>query len=391
MHRVKKLDLYGITSQLPQGYLGFQWGFTSLTADKRYNSQRQLGEIFPPLEFELNGQKQLSADLGLTGEGGSHNFLLSYGVTDHLNVYIQAPFNYMSVNISPKIATLDDEGNRVGETMAQFFGIQDRKNYNGSNLLYDTFPALGRPTPGSQFEGSWLIGDVNTGFSWNYFRSRLYSAGLVGRLFLPTGHIPDPNQNLFFGTGPEIQIGNGGWGVGFSQLYDLRVFQRGNFQITASTEFNASYFFKQLRPYPTNFVTPSAVAQQLDANAFPDLSNLEGDFEYTPGWGLLAYGQLDVAYGPIGIGVAYGTQYAQKPALSGDPQFLTMVEGLELVADSSAQIVRVGSRLSLLPLSIPAQISGSWEKIVGGHNVLVYRDNYSIQLSLILPAFLVFQ
>ena len=388
MERIKKLDIYGMTAQLPKGYLAVKWGWTMLRADQRYNAQGELGPVFPPIEFDLDGEKQLSADLGLNGEGGSHNFMVSYGITDHFNYYLQVPLTYMHVRFNPKVNDIDEEGNKVGRSMASLFGIRDRQRYNASNLLYDTFNSLGRPTPGSEFKGSWLLGDVNTGFSWNYLRTYRYSAGLVARVFLPTAHIPPAERNLFFGTGPEIQIGNGGWGTGFSQLYDLRIFKIKDFQLTASTELNVAYFFTQKRDYPTNFVEPDSLATQLDPASFPDLSHLEGTFDYTPGWGFALSGQLDLTYGPLGLGVGYGTRFAQKPEINGDQAFMGMVDSLELLAETSAQILRVGSSLSLLPIYIPAQISFSWDKVVGGRNVIVYTDNYTIQLNLILPVFM---
>jgi hypothetical protein len=388
MRHITGLNLYGSTAQLPQGYLGFKYAWSQIKADQRYNGSGKLGEIFPPLEFELTGQTQLSADLGLTGGGGSHEFLVSYGITDNLNWYITTPLYYMNVSINPSLNSVDDEGNKVGETAAGLLGIQDRKAYNGGDLLYDTFPALGRPTPGARFQGSWLLGDINTGFSWNYQRGTHFASALVTRLYLPTAHIPPSNQNLFFGTGPEIQVGVGSWGLGLSQLHDLRLVKSGDFSLIASSEVGMTYFFEQRRDYPTNFTTPTAFATALDPIAFADLSDLDGEFGYTPGWALAGAISVSASYHAFSLVAGIATQFSQKPILSGDPAFLGMVDSLELVAEVSSQSAKVGALVSLLPLSIPASISLDWQRVVGGRNVIVYQDFYTARINFFLPLFM---
>ena len=385
---IERLDLYGSTAQLPQGYLGFKYAWSQLKADQRYNGKGELGEIFPPLEFALSGETQLSADLGLTGGGGSHEFMVSYGITDNLNWYIAAPLYYMNVSINPALNDVDDEGNKVGATAAGLLGVQDRKAYDGGDLLYDTFPALGRPTPAARFQGDWLLGDINTGFSWNYQRGKHFSSALVTRLYLPSAHIPPSNQNLFFGTGPEIQVGVGSWGLGLSQLHDLRIVKSKDFTLVASSEVAMTYYFEQMREYPTNFTTPTAFATALDPIAFADLSELEGEFGYTPGWGLSGGVSLNASYKALSINAGMMTQFAQKPMLTGDPAFLGMVDSLELVAEVSAQTAQVGALVSLLPLSIPATVSLDWQRVIGGRNVIVYRDFYTARVNFFLPLFL---
>lgn len=392
LERIGELDPYGVTGQLPPGYLSLKWDWGTITASKRYDNQRNLGPVMEPIEFEQDGRKIISVDMGLEGYGGGHTFQVSYGLTGMLDWYIEVPFTYMHVKFDPVMNPVDEEGNRIDPVFAKMLGVTDPKEYNSCDFNYGTLPMLNRPPVATRYDASWLLGDINTGFSWNIYRTPRFSVGLTPRVFLPTGHLPDPNRNLLYGTGPELETGTGGWAVGATQGYDLRVFKHSWwFDVIASTEFTTAYAFEQDREYPTNFPhMKNEVGTDLDAAAFPDLSHLEGTFEYTPGWSVEWTSQLQVSFASLGLGAGYGVSYAQEPELRGDPAFISMARGLELLGAQSLEMVQLGASLSLLPI-LPAQLSFQWKKVVDGYNAIVFDDFFQITVKGFLPVFLLWE
>lgn len=396
--RIMAMDLYGVTSQLPTGYMSFKWDWGTIRARNRYNDQRRLGPVMEPIAFtDNNGNEIVNIDVGLNGYGGGHTFQFSYGITDPLDWYIEVPFTYMNVSFDPKVQDIknadgtpykdaDGDTYKVHPSYAPMLGIDDPKGYDACDFMYETLPGLGRPPLANEFKGKWLLGDINTGFSWNIYRTPRFSVALTPRVFLPTGHSPDPETNLLWGTGPEIETSVGGWAVGFTQGYDLRIFKYKWFvDVIASTEFAASYAFPQQRDYPTNFPVPNPGAQNLDPVAFPDLSHLSGTFTYTPGFSADVITQIQLNLFGVGLGAAYGVQYMQEPELIGDRAFIQMARGLELLGQQTMEAVQLAASISLLPLYIPLDIAFQWRKVLDGYNAIVMDDYYQITLKGYFP------
>ncbi len=403
--KIAGMDLYGVTSQLPKGYLSFKWDWGTIRAKNRYNNKRKLGPVMEPIAFTDEGNELINIDLGLNGHGGGHTFQLSYGLTDPLDWYIEIPFTYMNVSFDPKLSNIktadgeeykdgDGEGGyKVHPSLAPLLGIKDGRDFTACQFLYETMPMLGRPTPAADYQGKWLLGDINTGFSWNIYRTELFSVALTPRVFLPTGHKPHPNNNLLWGTGPEIETGIGGWAAGFTQGYDMRLFRHTfhvgklpiPLDIIASTEFGASYGFPQQREYPDNFPVPNPLAAELDPTAFPDLSELDGTFTYTPGWSVDWISQVQVQFAIFGFGVAYGIQHSQEPELIGDDTFLMMAKGLELLGQQTLEAVQFAGSISLLPFYIPLDIAFQYRKVVDGYNAIVFDNYYQLTVKGYIP------
>ncbi|NOZ00474.1 MAG: hypothetical protein GXP54_01115 [Deltaproteobacteria bacterium] len=389
--KIGDMDLYGVTSQLPQGYLGFKWDWGFLKASRRFDQNRHTTNGFPPIEFkDGNGNKQLSLDLGLSGRGGGHTIQVSIGLIDELDWYIEIPITYMDVRLDPVANEIDDEGNRVNPTLGTALGISDTKSFNGQDFVRHVLPKLGRAPVGLRYKGEWVLGDINTGFSWNYYRSHRMSAALTPRVFFPTGRIADPNNSLLYGTGPEIDVSVGGWGVGATQGYDIRIYEFPPWiSLIASSELSVAYYFPHKRNYPTNFTKPDPAVAALDPSGdmFPDLSNLSGSFTYWPGlsvnWSVLLNAQLSI----IGIGVGYGIMYSQEPELKADPAFVRMVKGLELLGQQTTHLIQVGATLNLLALYIPLEIGFTWKKMVDGSNAIIFDDFFQITFKGYLPLF----
>lgn len=383
--RIIASEPYGSTFQLPKGYLKIKYGWASLHGDSRYDGAGKLGPLIPRLEFNSAEQSELSIDLGVSGTGGSHTFQIGYGIEDNLGWFAEIPYSYMNLRMDPVVNEVDAEGNHIGPTAAQFLGVNDRKSYGPANFLYETLPLLGRPPLASGVRGSWLLGDVNTGLAWNYYRTPRMAAGLTGRVFLPTAHIPPAERNIMYATGPEVEVGVGGWGVAAAQGYDLRAYRNSWMEVVASSELAAGYRFPQERAYPTNFIKPDPVAAGLSPQMFPDLSNLEGTFKLSPGWGASWNARVDVGLALFGISAGYGVRFNQKPQLEGDAAFLGMVDALGLLGESEVHTVQVGAGISLIPLAIPARLTVDWQRVIGGRNVILYENHITVGVDGFIP------
>lgn len=394
--RISEMDLYGVTSQLPKGYLAIKWDYTTLKANSRYNDKRELGPVMPPIEFTHGERKLISIDLGLSGRGGGHTFQVSYGITDPLDWYIEIPFQFMDIAFEPETREIDPNTHeKIDPTLASMFGVTDPKAYSGKDFLCSTLPKLGRPTPGLRFKGQMLLGDINTGLSWNFFRNSRMSAAITGRVFFPTGRIADPDNSLLYGTGPELDVGRGGWAVGATQGYDVRLYKyRHWIDIILSSEFTVTYGFPQNRKYPSGFLTPDPRVSALDPSGmlFPDLSRLgkkggPSTFTYRPGWSLDYQGSLHFQIALLGIGIGYAVQYSQEPEIKAEKDFINMIQGLELLGASMIEGIQVGGTLSLLPLYVPAEVSFQWKKVVNGYNAIVFDNYYQVTIKTYIPIF----
>jgi hypothetical protein len=96
--------------------------------------------------------------------------------------------------------------------------------------------------------------------------------------------------------------------------------------------------------------------------------------------------QLQFQLASLGIGAAYGISYSQTPWLDGDREFLSMAKSLELIGQSSQQILQLGATLSLLPF-VPASIGFSWQKAVKGNNAIVFDDYFQITVQAFAPLY----
>ncbi len=390
--KIGGMDLYGVTSQLPQGYAYIKWDWGIIEAGSRYDNRRKKGPVMKPIQFTQDSdgdgidEKLISIDMGLQGKGGGHTFQFSYGIIDALDWYIEVPFTYMNLKFRPKTQIIDDDGNRVAPSLAAVLGIDDPKTFNAYDFNKDLLPILGRPSLDTTYTGKWLLGDINTGFSWNIFRNRRFSIALTPRVYLPTGHQPSPNSNLLWGTGPEMEAGIGGWAAGFTQGYDLRIYKYSYWvDIILSAEVAMSYAFPQEREYPTNFPVPNPMAVALDPTAFPDLSHLDGSFTYTPGFSVSALMKLGVQVAIFGLAAGIGVQHSQEPELNADYAFVQMAKSLELLGTMQQELFQLGASMNLLPFYIPMELGFTWTKDISGYNAIVFDNFFQFTLKTYFP------
>jgi hypothetical protein len=420
--KVGRMDLYGVTAQLPKGYFKFKWDWASLNASQRFDSnhnrvsalrirptvQQEYGKPDPVTKKRPSKEVPLmDLDFGLWGEGGGHTIQMSYGLLGNLDWYIEIPFQYMEVNFNPRLNTIEEldadgnyvnNGNQLHPQIASLMGYA-RSGVDTWQFLRALLPKLARPLPAMRYKGEWLLGDINTGFSWNWFRNHRMSAALTPRVYFPTGRVADANQALFYGTGPQLDTGTGGWAIGFTQGYDVRIYNYSYWiDIIASTEFTTAYGFKQERNYPSNMGFPKewteqqksqarALLAQLDPGGtqFPDLSDVRGQFSYTPGWSLSWTAQLQFQVAVLGLGVGYGVSHQQEPEIQGDWRFVQMSKSLQLLGQNTYHAIQLSASLTLLPLYIPAEIGFSWKKMVDGYQAIIFDDYWQVVGNFFVP------
>lgn len=384
------MDLYGTSAQLPRGFASVKWDHTRLKANRRYNDKHQITPLLAPIALPGN----VKLDLGLGGEGGGHVFQASYGITDKFNWYFELPYQYMHLAIRPKL--LDgDTGKPV--TNPNDPTDTDFARREGIKALYKFLPLLGRPVPNMKYDAEWVMSDINTGFSWNPWRTKHLSTHLTCRVFFPTGRVADPNSSLTLGTGPELDTGIGGWAAGFTNGWDLRIYKYSYWiDIQASSEFSMAYGFKQKRKYPTNFETVpnQAILRAFNDPAvflqFPDLRHLKGlkgGYDYTPGFSMSWMGQLEVQVAILGLGFGYGVSHSQEPEMDGDYYFIQMAKGLQLTGQQTIQAIQLGASISLLPFYIPVDFSFNWRKVVDGYNAIIFDDYWNLIVKTYIPIF----
>ncbi len=391
VEHIGTLDPFGVTGQIPRGFMYVKADLTSFKIGGRYDTKRKIIPPFPPVEFtDGDGNKLLSVDMDLQGQGGMRIFQAAYGITDKLNFYFEVPTVFMDIEFNPVVHPVDDQGNYVSPQYAGLLGVKDPKTYNAGDFLYGTLNTLGRPAPAMKYHGDWLMGDINTGFSWNLYRSNCdsfpcISMALTPRVFLPTGKIPSANSSLTYATGPAVEAGIGGWAASSTQGLDIRLFKYSYWiDILLSSEFTATYGFEQTRKYPTNFVATS-MGPTLDYRKFPDLSDLKGDFRFTPGWQLNWNAQLQIISTILTLGAAYGVKFNQDPEIKGDYEFITMVRSFELVGQGMVEALQLSALISLMPLYIPADIAFQYTKMLDGYNTIKYDDYYNIMVKFYIP------
>jgi len=362
---IEMLDPYGVTGQMPRGWAYVKWDWTMIKAKDRYDAHRHLqGAVLPP--FDLGGTIY---DLGVGGSGGGHTFQVSYGLTGMLDWYIEIPFTYMDVGFGYNPKT--EEGWE-----------------NAKGFLSDYYAARGSPAM-QGFKGSWMMGDINTGVSWNIYRNQWYSVGLTPRVYFPTGHIPDPNRSFTYASGPELEIGIGGWAFGFTQGYDVRLKPRTFLpwmDIIASSEFGFSYALPQRREYPDNYLTQASILLPAFGGVMPetpaDWDQGKTDFGYRPGIGLSWTGQLNFNIGPVGFGGAYGIKHtAMAEIYDAHPAFEAMAKALELTGTQTLHAVQLACSVNVGLLMVGFQ----WQKAVDGFNAIVFDDYYQLTIKGFFP------
>jgi hypothetical protein len=430
LERIIKKDIWGVTGQLPKGYFTIKYQFNTRDAvgrfDKDGNKVGRYDEnghfhtsIIPPIAFGdatlgkpcLDNKHftdcLLAFDAGARGSGGSHEIQMSYGITGRLDAYLNIPMQYHHVSFSPRVLALD---NYFATAAGIDYPISDRTTNDFMNFVQK----LGRPKPGYNANHTLVMADVNTGFSWNFYRSKWISTAVTYKLYLPTAYLANPNNNLTFFTGPDVDAGNRAFAMGAGLGHDFRLprFIHKNIDMVLSFEWNFSYAFETKRNYPDvcsavfdpanpdgcrGFRPPDPAASALfdpQHTSFPDLSQMKAKsktYSYTPGLAQDMAVTYSLNLWGIGLAVGVGQTWAQKPEMDGDYNFLAMVNNLQMIAHSRGTAVKCALQIPLFFLNIPATMMFQYQYDITGANFIYFRNNFYVTVQGFIPDAVLFK
>jgi len=400
LEQVIEMDIWGIsTPQLPKGIVKAKLRSEHQKATQKYDDGDKV-PIAPSLGFTIGDTELFFVDLqGQTGggKGWGHTIQVSYGITDPLDWYIEFPFQRAEVRF--------DVDYRPGRLMTEDPGLWDilhsvvnvvQTASGGPPIDLATeegfwrfVEALGRPRLKTHYmSDGWDLGDIHTGFSWNYIKWKHFAAATTNRVYLPTGFQPDADNNIELFTGAGFPSGTRTWGLSTTQGFDFRLPDPLEWVIF-NLEFTYEYRFRTRRPAPTfpkrkpiwDMVYNQLIAGEPDIAAlFPDLSDM-GDY-YWITYGHSFDGEVGIVLNPfkiLPIGVKYAGGWSQKPKIdSSSEDFINYVESVEIVGEQAQQVVAFGTGISLIPFYIPLNISFEYRIPIWGHGSFVIEENYAI-------------
>lgn len=389
--------LWGNTTALPAGIFKFRYEYTHAMGHTYFDGDGNEVPLLPPLTFNdvLNPGDTLLVDPRLKGEGGEHNFQFGYGITDIWDVFVEMPFTQAKTEMDLRFAY-----------NGQVLGPNDIVRRAFSNSII----ANGRPLPNSEWETPVSLGDMRVGTSVNYWRTEYFSAAITPSMFLPTGHQADPNNDITFLLGPEIDRGVGAFATNITSVFDLRPAE----WLIFSFEVQATYQFGYDRDAPKwlpitdcrrlpdgdprraqRCTTASPAydrAYDLEQGAtFPDLENLGDTYhvESLLSTGFVGAITLELTPLPIQFGYQFDRTEAPKIRAEGPEEtalaFEQMVKSLQLLEASEVHSVAIGTSIPLFPLYIPISLQPKAKWMVAGKNVMRLRQQYSIAAELYLP------
>ncbi len=409
LQRVIELDIWGIsTPQLPKGIWKIKYSAEHQKATKKYDDFGNKVPIAPTLEFPGFNEEETLFTMDLQGksgggEGFGHTIQISYGMTDRLNWYIEFPFQAAEIRFDTKYTPGNvqswDGYNRIlfGKfnvpPSSPFYNplyplIKDLDLRNEEDF-WKWVELMGRPRLKTRYKSNgWDLGDIHFGLSWNYYKGEYFAAATTGRLYVPTGYQPDANNNIELFTGAGFPAGTRSFGLSTTQGFDFRLpdpFKWAVFNI----EFTYEYRFKTRRHAPT-FPQRTEYYQGLHkllsalepdiAAVFPDLSDM-GEYYYIT-YGSSFDGEVGVTLNPLQIlpiGIKYAGGWTQKPTIqSKSKDFISYVEGVEIVGEQVKHMLAFGTGISLIPFYIPLNFIFEYRIPIGGKGAFVVDENYKV-------------
>ena len=367
------LGLEDLTT-MPQGYLALVFGWGTMRPYARFDEDRKLTDLLPVLSFEdpfHYGGKFFDFSFNLSGNANGFMFALMYGVTDRITVGASTMFMDTEIHIKPIFQP----------------GTSDRLGIASLDDFYDMLEQLGHPAPVHTYKSDpvdW--GDTTLDVMWNYWRASWISTTLVGHVYLPTAHQADPNKNMIFAMGPDIDTGYGAWGAGLGLPVGFKLPKPANivgFGISAE----GAYFLPAKRKSPTFLPINQDVrdyleAQGVDVDLFQDLTDIDEYYTFQPGPWVAVSGSMNV--GPLSLTYRHGWGFEAKYD-SNSEGFNQLIDYIGLVGNGddgklSAQLI-----VPLTPLYIPAVALLKMDYQTDGRNTLIWRDAYQVGIGFLVP------
>lgn len=366
--------LWGASSTIPEGYGIVFFGWQHRRAWKRFDKDRKIDDVVPvitaPDPFEKKG-KFFTFDFGVSGRLQGYGAGFQYGVTDTLTVGINTFWAVIHIDIDPIFTPGSSDQ----------IGVVTREDF------YKVLVEMGRPIPVTEYDSSPAdLGDTTIDVKWNPWRGKYVSTGVTGGIITPTAHRADPNQAIIFGLGPDLDVGATTWGGKLGGIFDVRLPDPVKW-VTFSFSAEGAAFLETIRETPefpkqNQDVKDYLASQGVDVNIFPDLSDIESTYGYTPGPWFAA--QAGIGMGPLSIAYRHG--FAGAANYRTDSEGLkTLIDEIGLVGYGDDGKIIVNMIAPLTPLFIPGLLNFNFEYATDGRNALIFRDVYTVGIGLGFP------
>lgn len=371
---LEELDLWGGSTTVPQGFLVGMFGYGTMRAAQRFNNKRELENIIPvfdvPDPFNIGGDF-FSLDFNVNGTTRGYFVALSYGVTDNIMVGAGMVMAQVEIKMDPIFTPGTCE--RVGVATREEF--------------YRLLEQLGRPRPKHVYKTDTVdLGDLDLFMTWNYFRNDWFSTATTQHLYVPTAHTAEPDRAIIFALGPDLDTGNAAWGVGLGEVFDFRPPAPANV-VTFTFTVDGAVYFQSKRESP-KFLKPNRdvwdymKSQGVELDFFPDLSDIDGHYYYTPPpWVALSGG---IGAGPLSIAYRHGWGFEGRYQTN-SPGFQQVIDEIGLVGTGDDGRIITALSIPLTPLFIPGVAQIRFEYFTDGRNAMVFRDVYQMGVGLFVP------
>ncbi len=296
---------------------------------------------------------------------------LMYGISDTVNLGLSTYWAVLHIRIDPVFSP----------------GTSDQIGVVTLDDFYSILEMLGRTRPVTKYDSDPVdFGDTVIDLKWNNYRKKYVSTAVHASLVTPTAHQADPQKNMIFGLGPDIDTGAGTWGGILGGVIDFRLPEPAKF-LTFTFGVDGAYYLPDKRPAPqfpdlVQDVKDYLSSQGIDVNIFPDLSDTGDYYYYTPGPWVAFSGGISLLIGSI----TYRHGFAGSANYDSDSEgFKDLVDSIGLVGYGDDGKIVVNSNIPLTPLYIPGLINFQFEYVTDGRNAMVFRDIYQIGMGIGIP------
>ncbi|MCB1152092.1 hypothetical protein KDL45_00475, partial [bacterium] len=314
------LDLWGSSATIPEGFGVVFMGWQTRRAWKRFDEHRKIVDIVPVIDapdpFEQKG-KFFELVLNIDGRVSGYGAGFQYGLTDRITLGIDTYWAIIHLKLKPEFRPGSSE--QVG-----IVTLDD---------IYTVLELVGRPELVTEYDSDPVdFGDTTISAKWNYFRAEHVSTAMTLGLVTPTAHEADPNENIIFGLGPDLDTGVGTWGIKGVHNFDIRPPDPVK-AVTFSLGLEGAIFLEDRRETPTfgelnTDVRDYLQSQGVDVDIFPDLSDIGNYYYYTPPPYFAA--SFGIGAGPLSIAYRHG--------FGGAANYRTNSEGLKTLIEETGLV-----------------------------------------------------
>ena len=383
-------EIWGNTFLPPAGMWGFQYKYNIVKSDSRYDDKGNKGPILAPVDI-LGGE----LDLNPRGTAVAHKFAFLCGLGKNWAFALECQMGTYDLEFDVGYRPPTDF---LAKVAAEYFHLTYGVERFTESLegLWQTIELLGHPRPVLVQEDKGLkLGDLSLAVGCNYFRTKHISLLGAVKFSFPTGHTADPNSALTFALGPDLDVGVGSYGFEFGHLADFRLPEPLDW-IMCATEVYYSFYTKHKRKSPTVFTKPEqdiiTILDLIGAEVgpyFPDLSQMESEYEYLPGSKVRGVFQImPTLFGILPLSFGIQANYTNGSVITTNtPEFVQYINAIGLLADSWSVEGWAKITLGLFPLKIPATISAGYNMPIAGKNALILEDNWEFSFQFYSPWF----